>query len=303
MKKRLFASSPALIGGGAIVLFLAIAAGLMAYAPTFADGLNLPGLVIVIGGTLLATCISYPLADLRRVWMQLRTVFNRAPDTPAEIERDVAQLVDMARLWLQADVRRIEMAVDTIANPVLRTGVQWLINQTPPHQTLDLLYTRMDLFRTCVSAQAQMLRAMAGFASAFGMLGTVISLVRVMTPLTVEASSIGAVLTTALMSTLYGLLLANLLCKPLAARVERHGSQRLMVMNLMVQGIAMMGEKRGPAVIRETLRAFLMQDDECAPLRERASQPARGRTLGSWLQRLVQPGAARPEHGRHAPVR
>jgi len=304
MKKNLSAKVSALIGVGAVVSFLLVTTGVMAYTPFLPHGLNLPSLSIVLGGTLAATCISYPLADIRGVWTQLRVVFGRSPESAADIERDVAQLVEMARLWLQADVRRIEAAVDTLANPVLRTGVQWLVNQTPPHQTLELLHTRMDLFRARASAQVQMLRAMAGFAPAFGMLGTVMSLTSMMTPLTADPSGIGSALTMALMSTFYGLLLANLVCRPLAVRLERYSAQRLMVMNLMVQGIAMMSEKRGPAVIRETLRSFLTQDDECTPPRQSTSQTNLGRAALPWLQGLGRRHTVvGSEHGSHATVR
>jgi len=303
MKKILSANSPVLIGAGAAVFFLVLMMGGETYTPLLPHGLNLSSLLIVLGGTLAASCISYPLADIRRVWMQLRVVFGSAPDSAADIEHDVTQLVEMARLWLRADVRRIEAAVNTIANPVLRTGVEWLVNQTPPNQTLELLHTRMDLFRARMSAQVQMLRTMAGFASAFGMLGTVISLTRVMAPLTADPSDIGAVLTMAMMSTFYGLLLANLVCKPLAARLERYSTQRLLVMNLMVQGIAMMSEKRGPAVIRETLRAFITPSDECMQPRQSAPETGRGREVLSWLQRLVRLNTASSGHANHATAR
>ncbi|HEY0297091.1 MAG TPA: chemotaxis protein MotA, partial [Bordetella sp.] len=69
-------------------------------------------------------------------------------------------------------------------------------------------------------------------------------------------------LAVALMSTFYGLLLANLICKPIAVKLERRTEQRIVLMNMVLQGIAMMCERRGPALVRETLNSFMLQVED-----------------------------------------
>ena len=94
---------------------------------------------------------------------------------------------------------------------------------------------------------------MATFAPAFGMLGTLVGLINLMAILgDGSMQTIGQQLAIGLMTTFYGILLANLVCKPIAVKLERRTARRVESMNMVLQGIAMMCEKRGPAVVRET---------------------------------------------------
>lgn len=294
MKKSLTVNLSTLIGLGAALLLLALC--VVVYAPVPSRYFNLPGLGIVLGGTLAATFISYPLGEVGRILPLLRAVFGseRRYD-----QRDIDELSEIARLWMQEDVRKVESAVEKVSNPFLRTGVQLVINQTPEDQTIELLHWRIARLRAREHAQAQMFRVMAGFAPAFGMLGTVIGLVNMMDLMAGgDMSVLGPQLAVALMTTFYGLLFANLVFKPVALKLERRTEQRIVVMNMILQGISMMYEKRGPAVLRETLQSFLDydQDDDRGPRRGRkqdrpaASEPA--------PRKPARP--ARPLHGTNA---
>jgi len=211
-------------------------------------------------------------------------------------ERDIDELVAIARLWMQDDVRQVEQALGAIANPFLRTGVRLVVNQTPESQTIELLHWRIARLRAREHAQAQMFRAMAGFAPAFGMLGTVIGLINMMDlMLAGDPSMIGPQLAVALMTTFYGLLLANLLFKPMAIKLERRTDQRIVVMNMILQGISMMYDKRGPAVMRETLLSFLEQDDD-----ERPSPPGKPASAARPARQAAARPVRPPLHGTHA---
>jgi len=264
-----------------------------AYAPVPSHYVNLPGLGIVLGGTLAAMFIAYPIRELRRMPSLLRTIFGHERDS---VPHDIDELVDIARFWMQDDVRRVERMVEKIANPFLRTGVQLVINQTPENQTVELLHWRIARLRERERAQAQMFRVMAGFAPAFGMLGTVIGLVNMMDLLAAgDASVIGAHMAVALLTTFYGLLLANLVCKPLALKLERRTEQRVAVMNMILQGVSMMSQKRGPALIRETLLSFLDQDDDAGPALGN-EPPKAAADAARPARQPVRP----PLHGTHA---
>ncbi|WP_459618209.1 motility protein A [Bordetella sp. 2513F-2] len=221
---------------------------------------NLPGLAIVIGGTCAALFISYPLREIRRVFRLVRTVFrNDQPDS----QRDIDELVAMAQLWMNDDVHKVEEALRKVANPFLRTGVQLVIDHTPEDQIIELLQWRIARMRAREQAEAQMFRVMASLAPAFGMLGTLVGLINLMTVLgNGDMQVIGQHLAVALMTTFYGLLLANLVCKPIAVKLERRTEQRIVLLNMVLQGIAMMCEKRGPAMLRETLNSFMLHVED-----------------------------------------
>ena len=107
--------------------------------------------------------------------------------------------------------------------------------------------------------------------------------------------TIGQQLAIGLMTTFYGILLANLVCKPIAVKLERRTARRVESMNMVLQGIAMMCEKRGPAVVRETLNSFVMHvEDE---IYDGGAPPQPARTEGQVRPAPVRvhrpPAAAR----------
>lgn len=221
---------------------------------------NLPGLAIVLGGTCAALFIAYPLAEVLRIFKLVRTVFR---NDQHDQQRDIEELVAMAQLWMNTDVHKVEQELKKVSNPFLRTGVQLIIDNTPEDQIIEVLQWRVARLRAREQAEAQMFRVMATFAPAFGMLGTLVALINLMAVLgDGSMTMIGKHLAVGLMTTFYGILLANLVCKPIALKLERRTARRIESMNMVLQGISMMCEKRGPAVVRETLNSFVMHVED-----------------------------------------
>jgi chemotaxis protein MotA len=221
---------------------------------------DVPGLAIVLGGTLAATFLSYPLREVLRIVHLVGTVFRH---DRLNTSKDIDELVRISRLWIQGDLRAVEQALAQVTNPFLRTGVQLIIDRTPEADILDLLQWRITRMRAKETAEAQLFRVMANYAPAFGMLGTLLGLINLMDLLGAgDMNAIGKQLGIALMTTFYGVLLANLVFKPVAVKLERRTEQRLILMNMVMEGISMMCNRRSPAVMRETLKTFAARYDD-----------------------------------------
>ncbi|EHK63576.1 motility protein A [Achromobacter arsenitoxydans] len=260
---------------------------------------NLPGLAIVLGGTCAALFIAYPLQEVVRIFKLVRTVFR---NDQHDQQRDIEELVSMAQLWMNADVHKVEHELKKVSNPFLRTGVQLIIDNTPEDQIIELLKWRVARLRAREQAEAQMFRVMATFAPAFGMLGTLVGLINLMGVLgDGSMQTIGQQLAIGLMTTFYGILLANLVCKPIALKLERRTARRVESMNMVLQGISMMCEKRGPAMVRETLNSFVMHvEDEIYD--GGAAQP-KSKAEGQVKPSATAPAAAPVSIARPAPAR
>jgi chemotaxis protein MotA len=253
--------------------------------------IDLPGLGIVLVGTMAATFMSYPLKEVLRVFKLIQTVIR---NEQLYTQKDIEELVDVSRLWIRDDPVAVEKALERVTNPFLRTGVQLVIERTPEEDILDLLQWRISRLRAKEAAEAQLFRVMASYAPAFGMIGTLVGLVNMMDILgTGDMVVIGGHLAVALMTTFYGILLANLVFKPVAVKLERRTEQRVVLMNMVMQGIAMMTAKRSPSLMRETLKSFVAHyEDEIFDGPEESGR-------GSGLLRRVAParkstpGAAR----------
>src|SRR5690606_6695694 len=207
---------------------------------------NLPGLAIVAGGTLAATFISYPLSEVLRVFRLFGTVMR---NEKLYTQHDIDELVRISRLWMRGELQSVEKELNRVDNPFLKAGVQMVVDMTPEEDILDFMQWRIARLKAREHAEAQLFRVMAGFAPAFGMIGTLVGLINMLTVLgDGNIQVIGQQMAIALMTTFYGILIANLVCKPIAVKLERRTAQRVLAMHTIMHGIAMMAERRSPAV-------------------------------------------------------
>ncbi|MDT7526440.1 MULTISPECIES: motility protein A [Pseudidiomarina] len=216
--------------------------------------INLPGLAIVLGGTFAATLLAYPLRDVVRVfkilWIVLRNEKMYAED-------DQRELVEVARQLVQGRIANAEDQLNQVQNPFLKTGLQLLIDRTPTEDIAELLEWRILRTKLKERAEAQVYRTMATFAPAFGMLGTLVGLVNMLHGMGQSSmSEIGVDMAFALLTTLYGVVLANMLFKPIAIKFERRTESRVQLMNMILEGILLIARGRSPAYIREYLATF-----------------------------------------------
>ncbi|MGM0520897.1 MAG: motility protein A [Pseudomonadota bacterium] len=217
--------------------------------------LNLPGLAIVITGTLAATFISYPLREVLRVVRLVGVVFRREN---TYVRDDIKELVDMSRLWFKGDVRAVEEALEYTRNPFLRSGIQLVIANTKEDEIFDMLRWRIARLKAREHAEAQIFRTMATYAPAFGMIGTLVGLVNMLEVMDAgDLEIIGPRMAVALLTTFYGILLANLIFKPIAVKLERRTEERLITMNMVLEGISLITKRRLPSFIEETLNSFI----------------------------------------------
>nr|WP_256489528.1 MotA/TolQ/ExbB proton channel family protein [Pleionea sp. CnH1-48] len=221
--------------------------------------INLPGLGIVVGGTFAATMVSYPMPEFKRLF-KLIGIVVREPKVDAK--HQVEEIETLARMWFRDDFRGVESHMTRLNNTFLKTGLQLIVDKTPLPDILDLMHWRITRLRAQEHSEANMFRAMASFAPAFGMLGTLIGLINMLPQMgSGNLSEMGIQLAIALVTTFYGLLLSNLVFKPIAIKLERRTERRIMLMTMVLEGISLMSQKRTPGFIRATLDSFIAQHD------------------------------------------
>ena len=218
---------------------------------------NLPGLIMVLGGTLMATFVSRPVRDVIDALKGLRRLMH---DDPVEITSEVGHLLNIAQWYRLGNLYAAEQAIAQVDNPLLRTGAQLVLDQEPIHDIVKTLQWRIAGVRAKEQGDANILRTMAGFAPAFGMLGTLFGLMQMLNTLGAAGlSEIGASMSFALITTLYGLVLANMVFKPLAMKMERRSQHHIMGMNFILEGIMLLHQRRHPMIIKEALDMYTMQ--------------------------------------------
>jgi len=221
---------------------------------------NGPGLLVVIGGTMAATLVSFPMQELQRVSKGIALVFRQEEYS---IREDVGEIANAARLRMRGDFARIEDQLNRIENPFLRTAIQLVADGTPQEEIMSMLNWRVRRLQEREKAEARVFHTMSTYAPAFGMFGTLVGMVNMLYDVNgPDLMSTGHNMAVALMTTLYGLILSNLIFKPIAIKLERRTEGRVMVMHMIMEGTILLADNRSPAFIRETLKSFVAQHED-----------------------------------------
>jgi len=233
-------------GGGLLFLAIFQGGGVGAFV-------NLPALMITAGGTLAATLINYPLKDMLRVFKVIKNAFLHTMESPEQMIRDLVLFAEKAR---REGLLALEKEVSSIEDPFMKGGLEMAIDGLDPDLVTSML--RMELtFVTDRHKRGQgMFKAMGKFAPAFGMIGTLIGLIQMLQSIE-DPSAIGPGMAVALITTFYGTLIANLVCIPLAGKLETISEHEIMVKELIIEGIRSIQSGDSPRVVDRKLKSFL----------------------------------------------
>ncbi len=238
---------------------LVLAVSLTAHAPTMF--LNGPGAIIVVGGTLAATLMSYSVSEIGRAFKAFAVTLR----TEERYKRhDLNEALQIARIWYHGDIHAAERAIKRAKSPFLRTGLQMAIDGAPANQIMDVLDYRIDRLKTREHAEADVFQVMGSYAPAFGMVGTLLGLVNMLNDLgTMAMNQIAVNLAVALVTTFYGVVLANAVFKPMAVKLRRRTQDRVELLNLIKETVVLVSHEKNPVKLKYTLESFLdSQPDE-----------------------------------------
>lgn len=233
-------------GTGLILAAIASGAGLGAFV-------DVPSILIVIGGTCASALINFPLAEVLGVFAVVKkTVLHKAPAPVKEIER----LVHLAKVARSEGLLALENFTEEIEDPFLLKGVQLVVDGTEPEVLRDVLETDLEQLELRHGMGKNILDSMGAAAPAFGMIGTLIGLVTMLGDLS-DPSAIGAGMATALLTTLYGSLIANLVFIPLAGKLGTRSKSEVATKQLIIEGVASIQAGINPRLVEEKLKSFI----------------------------------------------
>ena len=239
---------------GCSVLILAVV--LTAHDPLMF--LNLPGLALVVGGTLAATLTSYSFAEIGNATRAL--IFNSGSDDDKD-HLGLEDIIRVARIMKTDGVRAAETAIDKVHSPFLRTGLQLVIDGAPSRQVLEVLEWRIARLQSHGQSQADVFNIMAVYAPAFGMVGTLLGLVNMLRDVGGGIDEVGASLSVALVTTFYGIVLANAVFKPLAVCLRRRAQDRMAVLSVAQEALVILADQHSIAQLKYCLSSFVDPDD------------------------------------------
>jgi chemotaxis protein MotA len=216
--------------------------------------INLPGFMIVILGSLGATMISQPLANIIALPKQLiSAILGGTKHNPIETVDLFVTMSDKAR---REGLLALEADVHSIHDPFLRKGVQLMIDGTDPELLRQIMEIDSEATKHRSAAGGEVLEFWGGIAPTIGVLGAVLGLMGVMTHLD-EPEHIGPGIATAFVATFYGVFTANVLFLPLAKKLANNTAHEQQQLALIIEGLMSIQSGDNPRIVREKLEGFL----------------------------------------------
>lgn len=209
-------------------------------------------LIIVLGGSTCALFIGFPPGNITSALSHVLETFRKSD----EVGDLVGQITALARIHRKADVRTMERSVKAIRNNFLRFGCSLLVDRHSRENIQQSLEREMTTRLVQFQFSQNVLRTMARLTPAFGLVGTVVSLMRMFTH-THSVDGLVPLMGSALMSTFYGVLIANLLLLPLAARVRDRALGSEILMYITTEGVLAIHDGEHPIRIQEKLRGHV----------------------------------------------
>lgn len=210
-------------------------------------------MMLVLGGTLGAGLATTTLKDFIAAFSNLKTyLLYKAQDMNATVDV-IVKLADKAR---REGLLALEDAARDIDDEFLKDGLQSAIDGTDPDDLRAMMEARIEAKRARDKVHAKFFTDMGGFAPTIGIIGTVVSLVHVLENLN-DPSSIGHMIASAFVATLWGLLSANLIWLPIAARIKRIAELEAAHMELAMEGLLAIQAGSNPRVVGQRLRSLV----------------------------------------------
>ncbi|MFV0632958.1 motility protein A [Demequina sp.] len=206
-------------------------------------------MILVIGGTLGAGLATTTLTDFMAAFKALPQYLLYRPREAATTVELVVSLTDRAR---REGLLALEEVTRDLDDTFLRDGLQAAIDGTDPEDLRHALEAKVDARRTRERAMAKLFTDMGGFAPTIGIIGTVVSLVHVLENLD-QPSTLGHMIAAAFVATLWGLLSANLVWLPIAARIKRVSDLECAHMDMTMEGLLAVQAGASPRVVGQRL--------------------------------------------------
>jgi chemotaxis protein MotA len=219
----------------------------------------IPPLVLVFGGTFGAAIGGISMNDVKKIggWFKLALL---PPALPSVSER-IQTLVSLAEKARKEGLLALEAEVKNIDDPFLKRGLQMSIDGTDPEDLRAILEGEISAKKAEDKAGAKFFNAMGGYAPTIGIIGTVIGLIHVMENLS-DPDSIGPLIASAFVATLWGVLSANVFWLPMGAKINRTSELQAASMELLVEGIAEIQAGTSPRTVRAKLSSLVPPSEQ-----------------------------------------
>jgi chemotaxis protein MotA len=213
---------------------------------------DIHAVIIIFGGSFAATLIRFPLsAIIHGLPLGAKFAFTLSRLSARDLVEELARIAEIARKQGPVGLEKVEAD-----DPFLAKGIRYIADGYDIDFIRNNLETDRDNFLMHLTEGSKIYRAIGDCAPAFGMIGTLLGMVQMFSNMS-DPSKLGPFMAVALLATLYGAVVGNLICLPIADKLHVKVLDEETNRTLIIDGILMIRESKSPALVREMLLAYL----------------------------------------------
>lgn len=255
---------------GVVLGFGMMVYGIISGSGDFATFINIPSLVITVGGAI-SSAIS---ANKKTVVFGIAKVIMEAIKEPKiDYIGNLRTLVSFSEKARREGLLSLESSIEEIQDPFFKKAVQLVVDGTEPEVLRTMMEIEIDMATSEMMDQKAFFDSLGTFGPAFGMIGTLVGLIQMLKSLN-DPSSLGPSMAVALITTLYGSILANIVGIPIAEKISKRAGDLELSKRMILEGVLSIQAGENPRVLEEKLKAYL-------PSAEKAKYEAQAQGAGA----------------------
>lgn len=248
----------------ASILGLGLCFGMCAFGIINAAGIanigryvDVASAIITFGGSFFAVLASKSLADYIAGLKSFLLVF-KAPN--ADTREMIQKIIDLSNIARKEGLLSLEEAASNLDDDFMKKGVLLIVDGTDPELVRGIMETELVSTEDRHKNKIAFWEDLGAMGPAWGMIGTLVGLVNMLYEMD-NPSTIGPSMAVALITTLYGSLLANWICAPVAGKLKSNNASEIMLKEIMIEGLLSIQAGENPRVIEEKLKSFMAPGD------------------------------------------
>lgn len=214
---------------------------------------DLASVFITIGGSTAAVIAQFPIADLLRAPLVAAKAFITRPLAPHKLIRDMVRYAEIAR---RDGILALEGVTEEITDDFLVKGLQLAVDGTDPELIHQMMNTELQQITDRHEKGKRIFEALVVYLPAFGMAGTLIGLIAMLRVLD-NPKLIGPKMALALLTTLYGVIGAYLVCRPISEKLEMRSQEETLLKEMIIRGVMSIQSGDNPRIVEQKLKIYL----------------------------------------------
>ena len=215
--------------------------------------INPPSIILVFGTSMTVLFMSFPVSNLKKMFSVTKQAIVSHNHS---IDKLIEDLVSYAEIARRDGILSLENTTKDIDDPFIVRGIQMAVDGTDPELIEQIMNTELENTIDRHEMGKGMWDAVAKYAPAFGMIGTLVGLVAMLANME-DPSAIGSGMAVALLTTMYGAMIANAFASPLADRLSIRSSEEILYKTIIIKGVMAIQSGDNPRIVEQKLRTFL----------------------------------------------